>query len=354
MKYQHGGDIYSDKIDIDFSANINPLGMPKGVITALEKTLKNCECYPDSESRLLRARLSGVHNVPSENIICGNGAADLIFQLVLAKKPKKALLTAPSFSEYEQALKSIECNTEYHILKEESEFKVNIDEIMAQLDSTFDIIFICSPNNPTGISIRRQEALRLAEHCDKKGILFVLDECFCDFLDEPDEVSIIENSMSYNNLFILKAFTKLYAMAGIRLGYGISSDRELIEKMYEIRQPWSVSALAQAAGEAALTETEYVKKTKELITAERKYLKNELNKLGFKVYPSEANYIFFRDNETSCKTDLKEECRKRGILIRSCSNYEGLEAGYYRICIRKHCDNVKLINMLADIEEKRK
>lgn len=169
----------------------------------------------------------------------------------------------------------------------------------------------------------------------------MVDECFLDFVKDPEEYSLKRSLSGFNNLFILKAFTKRYAMAGVRLGYGLCSDRKLMERMELCVQPWNVSTMAQAAGLQALTETEYVEEGRQLVFREAQWLKDELVRIGYKVFPSEANYIFFKGPE-----ELFDFCLRKRILIRDCSNYPGLTKGYYRIAVKRHEENVKLIEVL--------
>lgn len=370
----HGGDVYRNVITHDFSINLNPLGMPEAVRQVLIGSVDHWDRYPDPECENLTGALSAVHQVPVEQILCGNGAADLIFQLVYALKPKKALLMAPTFSEYQQALLAVGCSMEYYELKEENGFRVKLEELKEQVHPNTDLVFFCNPNNPTGIAVKHQELRQLADVCLENQAVLVVDECFCDFLEEPSQYSMIPFLQQYPNLFVLKAFTKTYAMAGVRLGYGICADTGLLQQMRAIRQPWSVSIPAQEAGLAALSERDYGARTRTLLRQERSFLKQELEKLGFLVYGSEANYIFFlvpwesapreqeseerapekQQSETAQRETLYEACRRRKLLIRDCSNYRGLGSGYYRICIRTPEENRYLLDQLHQIltEEK--
>lgn len=345
-EYQHGGDVYTQEIELDFSANINPLGLPESVKQAVIRSLDVCGRYPDSRSEELIKALSNFHEVPKEWLICANGASDLIFQVVQAGKLKKALLLAPSFAEYEQALKTTDCQIHYFDLKEESGFLCEPEKLLECLDSSCDVLFLCNPNNPTGLPLRRYEVEQILADCAKKHILVVLDECFCDFLSDPGKYSVLDRIGDYPNLILIRAFTKLYAMAGIRLGYGISSNRQLLNRMEAVRQPWSVSAIAQAAGIAALGERDYVQETRKLIQAEREFLAGELRSLGFFVYPSAANYLFFRDLRQTGEGELGKLCKERKLLIRSCANYRGLNHQYYRICVKQRPDNEKMLRIL--------
>lgn len=295
MEYQHGGDIYSRSVDLDYSANINPFGMPPRVKEAAVRSLEDSGRYPDSTCGGLCRALAAFHGLEPEMVVCGNGAADLIFGLVLAMKPRLALVTAPAFSEYEQALDSVGCRTEYLYLREEQGFALGEEEFLAALASGPELVFLCNPNNPTGVPIPGERVRAMARFCRERNICLVVDECFCDFLTEGDSCSIIPFLRSYPNVFVLKAFTKLYAMAGLRLGYGLCADLELLEAVSRVRQPWSVSNVAQAAGLAALEERDYVEMSVRRIAYQRQWLSGRLKDMGFIVYNSQANYIFFKD-----------------------------------------------------------
>ena len=385
-KYQHGGDIYSNKVSIDYSANINPLGLPQGVKEELARCIEGPVCcvYPDSQCRDLVKALSDYHQTPEDWILCGDGAADMIFGLAFALKPKKALLLAPSFLEYEQALKAVDCDISLFYLKEENGYRLDVEELCKTLEQasgvsmpdpcidsqrlasaanpSYDILFLCNPNNPTGIAVKKEQVLKLAETCEKTGIFLVVDECFEEFLDEPEAYSIIPFLEKLPHVFVLKAFTKIYAMAGMRLGYALCSNEDVLTKICQVRQPWSVSGLAQRAGIAALKETEYVLKTRKLIHEQREKIEAALKKLGYTVYPSQANYIFFKEKslEEVAEKDAEQEEKperspaslydrmlNQGVLIRSCSNYPGLDASCYRICVKTEEENREFLDLLA-------
>lgn len=339
----HGGDVYRYPNVVDFSANCNPFGMPKGVKEAAAMALEQAEHYPDVECSRLREALEQAEGVSCREIICGNGAADLIFGLVLAKKPKKALLLAPTFAEYEQALAAAGCTTEYYFLKEETGF-VPDKEFFDRITAETDMVFFCNPNNPTGVLKDRAYIRRLAEKCKSCGAFLVLDECFVDFLEQPGEYTMKPYLEEYPGMFLLKAFTKKYAMAGLRLGYGFCSDLGVLEQMKAVMQPWNVSVIAQAAGEAALLESEYAEKTLKKLREEREFLFHALAKTELVLYGSQANYIFFKGPE-----GMREQGLKQGISIRDCSNYTGLGKGYYRIAVRLRKDNEKLLQVFETI-----
>ena len=342
-KHIHGGNVYQYRDCLDFSANCNPLGTPEAVKQAIIQSLDTISDYPQVGCGALKEAIAEYEKVDAQQLICGNGAAELIFSLCRAVRPKRALLPAPTFAEYEQALQSVDCRISHFYLREQQGFLLP-EEYLGALDQEVDIAFLCNPNNPTGILIEREFLLRVLERCRELGILLVVDECFLDFVEEPENYTLKGQLSSYKNLFLLKAFTKRYAMAGVRLGYGISNDQELLTRMELMTQPWNVSSMAQAAGIAALQETEYVEKGRGMVFREKEFLMTEMKKLGLKVYPSRANYLFFHGPK-----GLFGECVKKNLLIRDCGNYEGLEEGYYRVAVKRHEDNEKLISGLEDI-----
>jgi threonine-phosphate decarboxylase len=341
--YQHGGNIYSHNDMLDFSTNINLLGIPSGVVIAAKEGVDRSYQYPDPNCSNLRQEISNHEKISKEHIICGNGAAELIFSLVLAIRPQKALLPVPSFYEYDQALKIVDCEMIPYYLKEEEGFLLQKDFLEA-ITAQVDMVILCNPNNPTGALINPGLMEEILCRCEKQQVLLLMDECFMDFIDESERNTIKEKCQTLNYLFVLKAFTKLYAMPGIRLGYGLCRNIALLKSMKEVVQPWGVSLPAQMAGVAALREKEYVKKTKKLLQLERIYLLEKLQTLGMKTYGSSANYIFFKGEE-----GLHKKCYEKGILIRDCSNYKGLGEGYYRVAVRNHEDNQKLIRVIERV-----
>ena len=342
-KMIHGGDIYRHPDMIDFSSNCNPFGPPQSVQDAICRAAGQIGHYPDVQCSLLRDALSAKLHVPGAWIFFGNGAAEVIFAAVTALKPQKALLPAPTFAEYAQALETVGCEIQYEQTAEADGFALPMD-FAEQITEDIDMVFLCNPNNPTGNLLSREETERVIRRAGALGCTVVLDECFLDFVEKPDEFSMLGELAAYPHVILLKAFTKLYAMAGVRLGYGISSNPAIIEKLERSVQPWNVSSLSQAAGLAALTEDAYVRESLTTLRAERAYLLQALEKLGCRTYASQANYIFFRG-----ETTLGEKLRAAGFLVRDCSNYAGLGKGYYRVAVRLHEDNVKLVQALAHI-----
>lgn len=349
---KHGGNIHKFNYKVcDFSANLNPLGMPKACKTAIIENLENYESYPDPYSYELKKAIGRHHHVNSDSVCCGNGAADLIFRIAVGFRPKKGLIIAPTFSEYGEALDTVGCEVDYFMLREEDSFRLN-DEMTERLvaeikEKSYQIVFLCNPNNPTGILTDKINVMKIAEACDLNQCRLVLDECFIDFVYDEESYSILKHIGNFKNIIVLKSFTKMFSMAGIRLGYCICSSEEDKTKIENTMQTWSVSTVATKVGVAAMNLSGFEEKTKEYVLKERKYLMNELTKLGFKVYESETNYIFFKSERA-----LDDLLLNEGILIRNCSNYRGLVQGFYRIAVRTTEENQKLIEVLNRLHQK--
>lgn len=351
--YTHGADIYTTAIEldisensiIDFSSNINPYGLSEGVKAAIIESLEYADRYPDVNCRALSEALSEYENVQKDYIFCSNGAEESIYRIVNFLKPKNAVVIAPTFSEYEHALETVGCKIKYHYLKEENDFILD-EDIIDDITQKTDILFICNPNNPTGQLTEKKIIEKILAHCEKMDTIVVIDECFMDFVSDNEDYSVKNLLGIYSNLVILKAFTKIFAMAGIRLGYCMSSNIRIMDGIKETGPVWNVSTIAQAAGVAAVKETEYLKESLEYIDEQRKYLLDKLDILGLKVYSPSANYILFKCTKD---IDLKYELLQYGIMIRSCTNFEGLDDSYYRIAVKKEEDNKLLFRALKNI-----
>ena len=350
MKQEHGGDWagYQEqygKLPLDFSANVSPLGLPRSARKAAVQALENAARYPDPECRQLRQGLSAHHGVPAGNIVCGNGAADLIHRICRVLKPERALVPAPTFGEYEKALQSAGCAAERFLLPVAQDFRLDAEGFARAIRENTDLVFLCNPNNPTGRLCTREEVKTVLRSCRTASAVLVLDECFMDFTEDPAEHSMTGELADWPELIILKAFTKTYAMAGLRLGYALCGDAALAEQLRQGDQPWPVSQVAQEAGIAALRETDYVTELRTLVTGERRRMEGALRGLGLRVIPGEANYLLFYSGDAT----LCEKLCARGILLRSCGEMPGLGEGWYRTAVRTKEENSVLLAALEEV-----
>ena len=338
----HGGDIYAGDVRLDFSASVSPLGTPKSVIDALTRVLPELYHYPDPRCRALVQAIAEFERVPQERILCGAGASELIYTYCEAVRPKRAMVLAPTFSEYAIALQRTGCEIVRHTLAAEQNFDLQEDLLPRLSREGIDALFLCNPNNPTGRLIPRELLEKILLRCRERNIALFVDECFLSLSDGADDLTPFLPDVP--QLFILKAFTKSYGMAGLRLGYGLCADKELLQKMSAAAPPWTVSTPAQAAGVAALGDVAFLERNRALIRAERPRLEEELRKLGFWVCPSQVNYILFRGD-----VGLTEQLRARGVAIRDCANFEGLTSGWYRVAVRQYEENEQLIAAIRSV-----
>ena len=348
----HGGEI---PVKHDFSVNINPLGVPKSVRKAYFRGMKTVSAYPDIKCITLRSllseRLCRLYNANSgpENILCGNGASELIPAVFRSFGIKKALLVSPCFTGYERALKSCGAEITYFNLKEEKEFELgtcNIEEFLSIIDKkSFDAVIIANPNNPNGRLTEPFILEKIADACLQKGCLFFIDECFMELTAFPEKYSFIPKLMEYKNAVVLRAFTKTFAIPGLRLGYIVCSDKNLITEVEKQLPEWNVSSIAQLCGISCMAEDKYLSKSRVVISENLRKQNLKLKALGFKTYSSDSSFILFKSE----LLDLKERLLQRDILIRECSDYEGLEKGFYRVSVKSEKENKLLIRVLSEV-----
>lgn len=339
----HGGDIYRNEIEYDFSVNVNPLGVPEAVKHAMQEAISVCDCYPDIHARALTDQLRIVEHADNCEILCGNGASELFMAVVHALRPKKVLIPVPSFYGYEWAAQAVDSEIVFYGMKKEMGFCLD-KGIFQYLTEDIDLLFLANPNNPVGNVITDSLLLEILEKCRALGIWVVLDECFLDFTGKAGFGADPDNWKRYPDVIVVKAFTKLYAVPGVRLGYLLTGNRTLAQRVRRQLPEWNLSVFAQYAGLAALEETEYRRKTVEYVKTERIYLEKELKRLGIYVYPGEADYLLLYS-----EIPLYGKLLDRKLLIRDCSNYRGLGSGFYRVAVKTHAENEILIRAINDL-----
>lgn len=350
-KISHGGNIYKKAKEmgireediLDFSANISPLGLPEHIRQAMVKAIDQTINYPDPDCSRLKEAISKEDAVSETKIACGNGGADLLYRLAFGLQPKKVLLPAPAFVEYEEALSAAGAQIEYYRMTEDFIIK---EDILEQITEDTDFVVICNPNNPTGILTERERILRILDRAEKTKTFVMVDECFLEICKNEKEYTVKPFIEKYEHLIILKSFTKLYAIPGVRLGYILAGSEKVIERVNHAGQAWSVSHIAQCAGVAALADNIYKEKVIDTVAEELAYMKKEFFKLPVVLYDGVANYLFFRTPEI---TDLDKQLEGHGIMIRNCSNYVNLGRDYWRVAVKAHEENKKLIKALRMI-----
>lgn len=343
MQY-HGGDIYRNQIRLDFSVNTNPLGMPDPVKEALHQAVEEAENYPDIRAQALSAAVAEQLQVQKEQLVFGNGASELFHAVLHAIKPSKILIPVPSFLGYEEAAKAIDCEVIFYEMKKEENFCLT-DRILDVLDENISLVFLANPNNPVGNLVEPELIFQIAEKCRQCDITLVLDECFMELTGKEQTYSFLKRLDEFPNVVVIRAFTKLYAIPGVRLGY-LVCEQNLAEKIRLQLPEWNLSVFAQRAGVAAIKEQEYIARAVVCIQTQRQFLLEELQAAGCSVFDSDADYLLFYS-----EMPLYELFLQRGILIRDCSNFRGLQRGYYRIAVKSEEQNRMFAEVLREIHE---
>ncbi len=343
----HGGDIYRNGIALDFSVNGNPFGVSGGVREALEKSLEMASCYPDLRAEELRHAISDYIDCEAEEVCVGNGASELFMAIAHGVLPKRILLFAPSFQGYEWVANAMpNCEVVYAYGKSEEGFCIS-QELTAKMDASIDLMFVTNPNNPTGTVLKSSELQHIFECAEKNNITIVIDESFIEFVETEQCQSAIEYLNADAKGIVVRGFTKICAIPGVRLGYAICKNTKLRHKIRQNLPEWNISVMAQYAGVAAvkdLMSSNYLSHIRTAIKAERERVTKEFVAMGCRVFPSQTNYLFFHVD-----VPIAQRLLDKRILIRDCSDYEGLGEGYYRIAIRSPEENDKLLEALRQI-----
>lgn len=337
----HGGDVYQPgNIPVlrDFSASINPLGHPDGVLEKLNEEWREVLHYPDRRSAKFLEAASRHYGLGVHKLMAGNGSAELIDLFMRALRPKRVILCPPDFGLYE---KFIPPGTPIYRLPrlEEKGFAVDTHNLEALL-SEGDLVLVSNPGNPSGAAFSRSEGVSLANAAKRAGAVLVVDEAFCDYC--PDR-SLLDLAGDDNKLLVLRSMTKFYGIPGVRLGFVVAHP-DLIEAMELLRQPWSVSTVAQIVGEALFEDDNWGIKSRQYITrAKEKLVADLLSMPGMTPLPTEANYLLLRLDPPAPDADLLyARLREEGTLIRHCQSF-GLGNRYVRLAIRTVGENADLI-----------
>lgn len=348
-RYSHGGGIHQAAAELqrpvaellDFSASINPLGMPAAVRAAAAAALDDAVHYPEIHAESLVAALAAHHHLDPRHFLPGNGSTPLFALFARTFRPRRALVVRPAFSEYQRALVIAGSEIDLFDLAPEENFSLDVAQLLQQITPATDLLLLANPGNPTGARIEATTILTLA-HALREQALVAVDEAFIDF--SPD-VSILQAVASQPNLYIFRSMTKFYAIPGLRIGY-LAGPINGISRLQEEAEPWALSTVAIAAAKAALTATAYHEESLRLIPQLRNQLADGLRNLGLHVYPSAANYLLLHLAEARAD-DIVLNLRQEGILLRSCGNFPPLDARYLRVAVRTATENERLIAALA-------
>lgn len=342
---RHGGDIYRHEVEVDFSVNVNPLGMPERVREALLCAVDHSGTYPEPGNHTLGRAIGHSKGVPEQWIVCGNGASELLMAVVHALRPRRTVIPVPSFYGYEHAVAAAGGETVFYPLREQRQFSYD-SNLYEVLTPETELLFLANPNNPTGRLTDPGFLRELFAYCKRQKIRVVLDECFLELCGEEGRYSFLPNLGKFPNLMVLRAFTKTYAIPGVRLGYLACSDRAMTDCVRAQLPEWNLSLFAQRAGLAALGEQEYLARSVALIGRERKRLAEGVRGCGIQVYEGSACFLLLKS-----RLPLYQGLLQKGILIRDCANFRGLGESFYRIAVRGEADNQKLLREIWKCRE---
>ncbi len=344
--FTHGGNIYEikrifNKEVIDFSANINPLGLPPQVKKIIYDNFESVLHYPDSKATDITKKIAKYWGINQENILLGNGSVELIYLITSCFRPKTALIIVPAFSEYERATRNIKSRIKFLNLYEKENFRLNPSRL-----TNSDILFLSNPNNPTGNLILTDPAI--TEKSPNK--IIVVDEAFMDFVPEERKYTLIGKATKSIKIIVLRTFTKFFALPGLRIGY-LVAHKDIVKTLRQHHIPWNINTLAQLSASEALVDKRYQDKTLFFMKKERIFLFSQIEKIkGLHPYPSEANFILIRiDNKRLTSSLLTKKLIRRGILVRDCANFRGLNNKYVRVAVRSRADNLNLLAAFRQI-----
>lgn len=328
-----------------FSANVNPLGVSPMLRSTLSKHIDAITTYPDREYTSLRKCIADYVNTDYENIIMGNGSTELISLFIQIEHPQKALILGPTYSEYEREISLGGGTCLYYPLKEEQGFCLDVAHFTAQLNESIDLLVICNPNNPTSTAVNRKDMRTILDICKQNDIFVMVDETYVEFADNYDEIDSTPLTAFYNNIVILRGTSKFFAAPGLRLGYAITGNRDLIKAINTRKNPWTINSLAVIAGEIMFKDTDYIQKTRQLISTERARMYNALSKDSrFKVYKPSGNFMLVRLMDDTLTSELLfDRAIREKMMIRDCSTFPFLDNKYVRFCFMSPEMNDKLL-----------
>lgn len=347
----HGGNIYRLKREgkgelLDYSSNINPLGVPESFKRAIIENFDILEKYPDPDYVELRENIGRYNKVDVKNIIAGNGATEILFLYMKAMKPKKTLIISPSFAEYKRALDSVESEIIHYPLLEENNYNLDIESFLKEVPKC-DLVVICNPNNPTGSFISLENIKKINDALSEKGIKLFIDEAFIEFIRGWEDMTSV--LLEDKNIFVMRALTKFFAVPGVRLGYGITYDEEIMKKMEKYKEPWSVNSFADIAGKIMLWDKEYIEATENWIEEEKKWFYEESCKIeNIKTFKTNVNFILVKLLKKNSSV-VRDEMIEKGVVVRDASNFMFLNEQYIRLAIKNRENNIKVLQALKKV-----
>ena len=336
---------------ISFSANVNPLGLSVQLRDSLAAHLDAITSYPDREYTELRKVIAAYCDTEYDRIIVGNGSTELISLFIQIEHPAKAMIIGPTYSEYEREVSLGGGTSLYFPLKESADFQLNLEQLEAQLNESIDLLIICNPNNPTSSAITRKDMRSILDICKQHDICVMVDETYIEFAERYDEINAVSLTNYYNNIVILRGISKFFAAPGLRLGYAITGNKDLIKAVNTKQNPWTINSLAEIAGKLMFTDDAYIRQTKELIRQERQRTVASLREIeGLKVYEPTANFVLVRILRDDITADtMFDAAIREKMMIRNCSTFPFLDNKYIRLCFMRPEDNERLLSCIRNV-----
>lgn len=358
QEHFHGSDlekiekVYGIKKEdiISFSANVNPLGISPKLRTTLSEKIDAITGYPDREYTSLRACIADYVKADKNHIIVGNGSTELISLFIQITRPKKAFIIGPTYSEYEREVSLGGGSSHYYPLDEANDFKLNVADLEKELTGEYDLLVLCNPNNPTSSAIPNSQMRKILDICKQRDILCMVDETYVEFADDMNNITSIPLTAYYNNIIILRGISKFYAAPGLRLGYAVCGNADLLKEINKRKNPWTINILAAIAGEIMFTDKDYINETKALIQTERSRICRMLESCrNLKVYPPTANFVLLKIlKEGITSNHLFDKAIGKGFMIRDCSTFPFLDEKFIRFCFMLPEQNTKLVELLLE------
>ena len=336
---------------IPFAGNVNPLGISPLLKKSMASHIESISEYPDRDYKELRSTLALYCNVPMEHIIVGNGATEMISLTMQLLRPKHALLLSPTYSEYTREIDLVGGHVEEYFLREDLDFKLDLNDLISKLTDDIDLLAICNPNNPTSSALNTEEITKILTHCKLHDIFVMIDETYIEFAPESTSLSAVSLVPEFDNFMVIRGVSKFFAAPGLRFGYGLTSNQAFLQTLLTHQNPWSLNSVGAYAGERMLKDTDYIKKTWTLIDSERTRMCTELSGLDtVKIYPAYANFVLVKIlKEGLTSFDVFEKAIHQNLMIRDCSSFESLNGEYVRFCIMNPEDNDRLLDVFRSL-----
>lgn len=333
---------------ISFSANVNPLGVSPCLREAISEHIDAITSYPDREYTSLRKCMAAYCGCDYEDILVGNGSTELISLFIQIEHPKKAVILGPTYSEYEREITLEGGTTHYYPLREANDFQMDVSDFISHLNDSIDLIIMCNPNNPTSTCITKKQMREILDSCKEHGIYVMVDETYVEFAPDIQNVSSVQLTNDYNNLVILRGTSKFFATPGLRLGYAITGNHDLIHEINSRKNPWAINSLAVVAGETMFCDTNYIEATRSLIFEERERMYELFSSSPrYKAYKPYGNFMLLKIlDETLSSEVLFDRAIRERMMIRDCSTFPFLDNHYIRFCFMNPEDNTRLANCL--------